>query len=901
MEARADGAAGEPPDGAVLKRLLGEVLAEHGGAPLAAGLAALHAAASDLRGGDPAAAQRLAALVSRLGSDELLAIARACTMHLATTNVADEQRRLRVRRGADRDGGPPPPESLHHAAALAREAGGAPELDIRLVLTAHPTDIARRSVLTKHRAVAGALEALGDPRLGDSERRRLEDDIREALAVWHATNEVRSMRPRVADEVRRLLFFFETVLFDAAADLAADHHRAMPGAHPLPAARPPLRFGSWAGADMDGNPSVGPSTMLETLRAHRVLALTLLGARVAPLRQTFSQSTATLAISEALRASLERDERELPGTAAFLATRYPHEAGEPLRRKLAYVAARLDHTLAATRGEAPREPGYGAPEELEADLLAIRESLGSGLVARGRIERLLWQVRIFGFHLATLEARENAPELHAACRALLPGYAGATREPERVALLTRACLSGEAPGRDAGGAGPVPRVAAAFDAIAEAQAAYGPRAVDTFIVSNAERPSDLLCALWLARRAGLFRPSASGAPSGADRAGARSRLELVPLFERRAALEQATETMAGLYDNAAYGLALRLREGRQEVMLGYSDAGKDAGFLAGQWLLHTAQETLARQATARGVALRLFHGRGGSASRGGGPAHRAILGQPPGTVGGRIKITEQGEVISAKFSDRRLAARSLEQTVSAVVQATVRPGAAPQPAWRAEMDRIAAASWTAWRALVHDDPEFAAVLRDCTPLDVLGELNIGSRPVARPGAGGVEALRAIPWVFAWMQNRIAMPSWYGAATALCGGDIAVQRQMWRGWPFFNGVVTTLETALSTCDPDIGERYLPLAASPGPAERVFGVLRREHRAAVERVLAITGHERLGEPSAASRERQARRLPWLDALSYMQVELLRRHRAGDAGAREPLLVGVAGIATGLRTTG
>jgi phosphoenolpyruvate carboxylase len=743
-----------------------------------------------------------------------------------------------------------------------------------------------------------ALEALGDPRLGDSERRRLEDDVREALAVWHATNEVRSMRPRVADEVRRLLFFFETVLFDAAADLAVEYDRVVAAGV---SAAPPLRFGSWAGADMDGNPGVGPSTILETLQAHRVLALTLLAERVAPLRQTFSQSTTTLEVGEALRESLERDERELPDTTAFLSARYPHEAGEPLRRKLAYVAARLRHTLAEVHGEAPGEPGYGAPAELEADLLAIRDSLDSRLVANGRIERLLWQVRIFGFHLATLEARENAPELHDACRALLPGYAAATREPERVALLTRACLATEAPPRDGGWVGPAPRAAASFDAIARAHAAYGPRALDTFIVSNAEQPSDLLCALWLARRAGLFRPSAPDGSEGSDSAGAWSGIQLVPLFERRSALEQATQTMAGLYGNAAYARAVELRGRRQEVMLGYSDAGKDAGYLASQWLLHTAQEALARQAADRGVALCLFHGRGGSSSRGGGPAYRSILGQPPGTVGGRIKITEQGEVITAKFSDRRLAVRSLEQTVAAVVHATARPAAGPEPAWRAEMQRIAAASWAAWRALVHDDPEFAAVLRDCTPLEVLGEMNIGSRPLARAGGGGVAALRAIPWVFAWMQNRLALPSWYGAATALCGGDLGLQRQMWRDWPFFNGVVTTLETALSTCDPDIGERYLALAEAPDAAERVFATLRDEHTAAVERVLAITGHERLGEPSAAALERHARRLPWLDALSYVQVELLRRHRAGDAGALEPLLVGVAGIATGLRTTG
>jgi phosphoenolpyruvate carboxylase len=884
--------AAEPAED-LLERLLGEVLLDAGGEPLCAALAELHAAAAALRGGDRQRSADLASTVARLPSPAAAGLVRGCAMHLAMANLADAHRRLRDRRAADVDGGEPPPESLREAAAHARRAGATPPLDVRLVLTAHPTDVARRSVLTKARTVAAALEALDDPRLGASERRRLEDDLREALAVWFATNEVRSMRPRVADEVRRMLFFFETVLFDAAPELALEYARVVAG--DAGGATTPLRFGSWAGGDMDGNPNVGPATIHETLQAHRVLAITLLAQRLAPLRETFSQAGATLPLTDALRGSLERDERELPQTAAFLAVRYVHEAGEPLRRKLAYMGARLRHTLALARGEQPDEPGYDAPDELAADLEAIRDSLGSRLVARGRIERLLWQVRIFGFELATLEVRDNAPALHEACRALLPGYAATDGEEARVALLTRACLDDAMPPRDGG---QVPRAAATFDAISRAHAAYGRRALDTFIVSNAGCASDLLCALWLARRSGLLRAE-------------RSELELVPLFECRAALEGATSTMAALYDNAAYARHLELRGGRQEVMLGYSDAGKDAGFMASRWLLYTAQEALSEQASARGVELRLFHGRGGSASRGGGPAYRSILAQPPGSVGGRIKITEQGEVITAKFADARLAVRSLEQTLAAVVRATVEPGAPPAPEWRAEMDRIAARSWTAWRALVHDDPAFLEAFRACTPIDVLGELNIGSRPAARPGgngangAGGAEvagiaALRAIPWAFAWMQNRMALPSWYGAGAALAEGDLGLQRRMWRGWPFFRGLVSTLESALAVGDREIGERYLELAPSADVAA-VWQDLWAERDRCVERVLAISGHERLADPSADALARHARRLPWLDALSHLQVELLRRHRSGDAEAREALLASVAGIATGLRTTG
>jgi phosphoenolpyruvate carboxylase len=878
------------PDARILEDLLRQVLVERSGEQLVATLGRLRAVAA--RQGQPGAGDELASLVADLDPATVLPLARACTMHLAMANLADELRRVQDRREADVDGGDPPPMSLLEAAEAIRRAGRRPDPDIRLVMTAHPTDAARRSVLTKHRTVARHLDALGDPRLGATERRRREADIREALAVWYSTNEVRSMRPRVADEVRRLLFFFETVLFDAAADTTREYQRVVVG-EDAPAPAPPLTFGSWAGGDMDGNPNVGPVTITETLRAHRVLALTLLSQRIAPLRETFSQSRVTLPISERLTASLERDEQELPQTAAFLADRYPHEASEPLRRKLAYIAARLDHTLALTNGEHPTEPGYASPDQLCSDLEEIQESLGSEFVAQGRIAQILWQVRIFGFHLATLEARENAPELHAACRALLPGYAAATSDHERVTLLTRACLADDLPVRDGW---PEPRAAAAFDAIARGQSAFGPRSVDAFIVSNAEGPADLLCALWLARRAGLFRPAVDNDQPGEP----GSDIDLLPLFEKRIALEQARETMAGLYDNEAYAHQLEMRDRRQDVMLGYSDAGKDVGFLASRWVISTAQKQLAEVAHARNVELRFFHGRGGSHSRGGGPADRFILAQPPGTLDGRIKITEQGEVITAKFSDARLADRALEETVSAVIQATVAPGAMPDPAWVGEMDRLAETSRAVYRRLVHEDPEFEAVFHQCTPIDVIGALNIGSRPASR-GGKAVADLRAIPWVFAWMQNRMATPSWYGAGSGLAGGELGLQREMWERWPFFQGLIRTLEMALSSSDPEIAERYLVLAERPDAAAAVWRALREEHARCVERVQEITGHERLGNPSPEALERHAFRRPWLDVLSYMQIEMLRRHRAGDEAARKPLMATIAGIATGLRTTG
>jgi phosphoenolpyruvate carboxylase len=864
---RADGGA------ALLERLLDEVIREHAGPELVEALALV-----SRPGGTPAG------LAAR-SSAELGPLVRAGSMRLALENVVDEVRRARDL-GARSD-----PDPLLAALSRAGKEGAtdAP-VDVRLVLTAHPTDMARRSVLTKQRAVGDALERLLEREPGIRERTRLEDEIREALAIWWDTNELRSMRPRVADEVRRKLWFFENGLYDAAGELACGYSRLVGDEDLRP---PPVRFASWAGGDMDGNPNVSARTILETLRAHRELALRLLIQRVKPLRAVFSQAGTAVEASAELRDSLLRDERDLPRTVAHLAEHYPHEAGEPLRRKLAFVAARLEHTLAQTRGEPPGEPGYGGPEELLADLVAVRASLGSRIVARGRIERLIWQVRIFGFHLATLEVRENAPVLHDACRAVLPGYAAAEGEAERLAVLTRACLDECPPRRDTG---VDPPAAETFDAIARATFSYGEQALDTFIASNAERPSDLLCALWLARRSGVFEPGTSTAGP----AGARSRLELVPLFEKRAPLRAATATMAALYGNAAYRLHLGARAFGQEVMLGYSDAGKDEGYLASQWTLHCAQERLAAQARVWGVDLRLFHGRGGSPPRGGGPAHRLIRAQPAGTTRGRLKVTEQGEVVTAKYAHPRIALRSLEQTVAAVVDVTAGGEPGPERAWRAEMDRLARAAREAYDALVRHEPRFHALFRACTPVEILDELNIASRPAARAGRGELADLRAIPWVFAWMQTRVGLPSWFGAGTALAGGSRALQREMWSAWPFFRNLITTLESALSACDLRIGRRYLALWEGR-ERERLWKLVESEHERCAAAVLEVTGNAHALRPPPEALAGGARREPWLDALADFQVELLRRHRAGDPDARDPLLATVAGIAAGLRTTG
>jgi phosphoenolpyruvate carboxylase len=852
------------PHRAALRALLDRVLLEQGGEDLLESLAALRSAATAAR--DPDGDRRLEGLVAGLDGAEAARLVRACTLELGLDNLSDQADALRRGRWAESAEAVP---GAGHGPAVA---GGAPELDIRLVLTAHPTDMARRSVLGKQRLIASRMDRLGEA----------EGEVLEALAIWHGTNEVRSMRPRVADEVRRLLSFFEAGLVEASIDLAIEWQELTGD----PAAEPPLRFGTWAGGDMDGNPRVTPEAIVETVRAHRALALDLLVRRVAPLRRDLSQSGSSLPVADELRDSIRADAEEMPETARFLERRYPHEEHEPVRRKLSYVLARLENTREREldRRGRPDEPGYADAGGLEGDLRLVSESLGSRLVAGGRMRRLIEQVRVFGFHLATLEVRESSDVLQEACAAVLPGYDPAAGEASRVETLTDACLSSPWKFDHA----PLDRAAATFESVARAIDRYGELSVDTFIVSHTERPSDLLAALALARREGLFDPG--------ERGGApRSQLDLCPLFERRAALDASAATMEALYANPAYGAQLRAR-GRQEVMLGYSDSSKESGFPASQWALYCAQAELADQARARELPLRLFHGRGGSPSRGGGPAHRAIRAQPPGTIGGRIKVTEQGEVITAKFSHRELAVRSLRQTLVAVLEADSDPAPVPGAAWSAEMAAIAARGREAYEAMLAD-PSFPELFGSVTPIDLLGELNMGSRPAARPGLDPLSGLRAIPWVFSWTQNRVGLPSWFGAGTGLEEGSLELQREMRREWPFFDHVISTLESALEASDLWIGERYMRLVRGGGP-RALWEEIVREH-AKLRVRLAEIGSRPAGDegPRGVSESRR----PWLDALAFMQVDLLRRHRDGDPTARDPLLGTVAGIASGLRQTG
>jgi phosphoenolpyruvate carboxylase len=861
----------------LLSQLLGEVVADQEGAELWDAVRALHTDAAAIRAGDQEAAERLIRRLRQSSDAALAPFIRACAMELALANIAEGRERVRERRRYDGDAGGQR-ESLADAAVSLQDedpervAALASTLEVELVLTAHPTEARRRSILDHQRHITAALGVVQDDRLGASERDQARGQIREALALWWQTDAVRRVRPHVEDEVQNVLFFFEAVLFDAVPALGAEVARRLCGDPTVVVT--PVRFGSWAGGDMDGNPEVDPDGFLPTLEAHRRLALRLLGDRVGALALSYSQGADHLPAGPRLLASLERDAEEMPRAAENMDPRW---RGEPLRHKLNFVWQRLANTL-----EPGDEPGYGSPQELAADLELVRASTGSSTVSNGAITALLRQVACFGFHLARLDARQSAGPLRAAAAALLPGLEDADEETRRQ-LLTDALLSSEV------GAGPAPRaddqderVLQTFEALARAGERFGPAALDTLVVSMVESASDVLCALWLAQRSGA------------------THLRIVPLFETVDDLDGAEATLEALYTNPAYRGHLDAWAGAQDVMLGYSDSAKDASFLTSQWALYRTQECLARQADAHGVKLRFFHGRGGSPSRGGGLSHAAILAQPPDTVRGRIRITVQGETISARYSDRQLALRSLEQTVAAVTLGTATPPASPKDAFREEMDAISRRSRDAYHALVHADEDFMPFLAQVTPLEELAHLNIGSRPAYRGGVRNMEDLRAIPWVFAWMQSRLVLPSWYGAGIALAEGDLDLHRRMWREWSFFRSACDMLEMVLFKSDLGVAERYRDLVA-PELAERLWPVIVEEHARAVDSLLAITGQDRLLAGASSLRARLDHRNPWIDPLSHIQVELLHRVRAGDTGARENLLATVAGIAAGMQNTG
>jgi phosphoenolpyruvate carboxylase len=735
-------------------------------------------------------------------------VLRAFGLYFQLANLAEQLHRLRRRR-EDARGGVVARESLDEAFRSLEEAdlARAHTTSVRLVLTAHPTEATRRTVLLAHIRIAEELHRLDDLRLLPTERNDIEKRIAEEVTLLWQTDEVRHGRLRISDEIRHGLWFFEHSLMTAAGDLLAEWRER------LPAAPPPLRFGSWIGGDMDGNPATGPASIAEALTRARALALNRYRAEVRALAVELASARSLVRISGALEESLKRDEAELPEYAAEIGSR---NELEPYRRKLSFMWWRLGND------------GYDGAEELLADLRLIRKSLAlyrGRRVADGRVAALERMVEIFGFHVAKLDVRLHAREL------------GGERAREALA------------------------------AAEEVRRLHGRDALDTLIVSGTSSLDDV------------------------QRARELTDLEVVPLFETVDDLAAAPAIVDEM---------LRGRSGPAEVMVGYSDSGKDSGYLAAQWAIYRAQEELAEVARRHDVELTVFHGRGGSAGRGGGPTHAAIISQPAAQPPGHIKLTEQGETVSFKYSLEGLARRNLEAALAGTLLATYPERLDPPPsdADREVLDRLASVSRAAYRRFVWEEPGFVEFFRAFTPVDELALLEIASRPPRRPeGEDYLGSLRAIPWVFSWTQNRVLLPAWFGAGAAFAEVDAGTLGDLYRRLPFVRTVIDNLEMTLAKSSLSIARGYLRLVPEGSLYERI----EEEHARAVAGVLAATGVSRLLERQPMLRRSIDLRNPYVDPMNALQVELLRRHRAGDESAQLPLLRSITGIAAALRNTG
>jgi phosphoenolpyruvate carboxylase len=832
------------------------------------------------------------------------------------------------------------------------------ELDIRLVFTAHPTEIVRHTVRHKQRRVAALIQALQGERIPTPEEQaNLRQQLEEEIRLWWRTDELHQFKPSVLDEVDYALHYFQQVLFDAMPQLQQRLRTALAASYPdvQPPAEAFCTFGSWVGADRDGNPSVTHDITWRTACYQRQLMLDRYLRAVSDLRDQLSISMQWSQVSPQLLESLEMDRLRFPEIYEERAARYRLE---PYRLKLSYILERLRRTnernskLAQAGWEAPTdaplspdpsgiggltatspELHYASAEEFRSDLELIRDSLKATGLSCAPLDHLLCQVHIFAFHLASLDIRQESTRHSDAIDELsryldLPVPYGAMEEEQRIAWLLaelqtrRPLLPPAARWSDA-----TAETFLVFRMLQRLQQEFGPRICRSYVISMSHTVSDLLEVLLLAKEAGLIDPGSQ-----------RCALLAVPLFETVEDLQGAPAVMDRLFREPFYRGLLQGGSGGevlQEVMLGYSDSNKDSGFLSSNWEIHRAQIALQRLAGQHGVALRIFHGRGGSVGRGGGPAYQAILAQPSGTLRGRIKITEQGEVLASKYSLLDLALYNLETVSTAVVQnSLVTTPLDDTPSWNALMERLAATSRDHYRALVHDNPDLVAFFQQVTPIEEISKLQISSRPARRKGgAKDLSSLRAIPWVFGWTQSRFLLPSWYGVGHALQAELDSDPEQMellqllYQRWPFFRMLISKVEMTLSKVDLALAHHYVQSLGRPANREAfaaIYAAIAEEFALTRELVLRISNHGRLLDGDPGLQLSVDLRNRTIVPLGFLQVALLRRLRDqnrqppmsespssvgsesdGRTYSRSELLRGalltINGIAAGMRNTG
>lgn len=834
----------------------------------------------------------LAELLRALPVESAVPIARAFSHFLTLANIAEQHHRVRRRRAYLRDPAAAPQrgsceetftrllargvstDALHAATA---------SLSVELVLTAHPTAITRRTLIQKHLRIADALARQDRVDLTAPERDEVIASLRrEVMAAWE-TDEIRARRPTPVDEAIAGLLIFEQTLWDAVPRFLRSLDGALTRAtgRRLPLTAAPLRFGSWMGGDRDGNPSVTPEVTRLACNVARWMAADLYEREIAALRSELSITVATPELRSRGRGAREPYRAVLREVRDRLRATRDYLGGELARAELLKGDA--------AKPGAPRVEPYLSAAELREPLELCYRSLvdtGQMVIADGRLTDVLRRVAAFGVTLVRLDIRQHAAR-HADALDAITRHRGLGSylewdEPRRQAFLTAALRAPDPL---------VPSDLAASEDVREVldtMALAGgmhQESLAAFVVSMAQAPSDVLAVQAL-------------------QAHAENQLRVVPLFERIDDLGAAAGTLQALLSIPEYRDRI---DGRQEVMIGYSDSAKDGGRLAANWALYRAQESIVDVCREARIELTLFHGRGGSISRGGGPTYLAIQSQPPGSVDGRLRVTEQGEMIQAQFGLPEIATRTLELYTTATLGATLDVPAPPDPRWRPVIQRLAEVARAVYREVVYDDPRFIDYFRTATPEVELGTVPIGSRPVRRTREGGVDSLRAIPWVFAWTQTRLLLPSWLGTgealAAAIARGEHDILREMYERWPFFRSTLDLIAMVLAESDARIAAEY-DRRLVPPPLQEVGGDLRRRLASTVKSVLEVMGKERLLTENAVLRRSIEVRNPYVYPINLVQIELLRRlreDREPDPQIANAFMVTVNGIAAGMRNTG
>lgn len=918
----------------ILGNLLGKVITSQCGEEVFQAVENIRQAAKTLRAdGSLESRTRFRGIIEEVPDQYRTFVIRAFSLYFELINIAEQNHRLRRKRDYEQNAELNPQRgSIKGVLTQMRSRGLTPtamesllsDLGIELVLTAHPTEAMRRTTLDKHRTIAFILENLDEPRLSPAEQRGLEKRLlAEIVSLWQ-TRPVRRERITVLDEVRNGLYFLDEILFDVLPMIHLELEEQLREVYPERDWQVPsfIRFGSWMGGDRDGNPSVTSDVTRETLTLHFDLAIRKYEERVRGLSD-LSQSYQLCGASRELIDSLGTS--EVPD--------------EPYREKVAQVLDKLSATKQWFHGTATMGAYYRNPGEFLADIRLLEGSLVSHQaeeIAEVKVRPLVRQIELFGFHMATLDIRQHSEVHENAVHALFQmahlGPYKELSEEHKIARLTQMLLDPRPL------ANPYVQLDSrtaetlnVFHVVREGQDRFGEACIQSYLISMAQGVSDMLEVLLLAKEAGLFAWSADGTVV--------SRLNVVPLFETIEDLRHAPQVIDELFANPVYQKQLEVRGGLQEIMLGYSDSNKDGGYLTANWELYKGQKAMYETAHKHGIRLKFFHGRGGALGRGGGRVEHSILAQPPEALHGKVKITEQGEVISQRYGLPGIAERSLESAVSAVLFASLNVQTArmreTEQRWSGVMETLSQTSFEVYQKLVYANPDFLTYFQQATPIAEIGDLNIGSRPSKRKSSQRIQDLRAIPWVFSWTQNRHLLPAWYGFGTAFerylgaHGEALEECRRMYRQWPFFQVLVDNLQMALAKADMLIAEQYSALVSNRDVASRVFREIQEEYARTTETVLKITGQTKILSNSPVIRESIRLRNPNVDPLSYLQVLLLKKLRsfvpendsepdlrategvptkpaeqdekADQEGYLADALLTINGIASGLRNTG